>query len=207
MEATVSNRLKQYSILEGMANKVVRYLFLSQLNLLIFLGICTVIMPGYLFERNEGGVSNYGVHNATVVPFTLAFLLSGVFVLLAAYAMPRSAKQLNRLRYALYGLSGLLALNLATTYGYKTSAALNNLHITSVIIIFWFEMAMAAWMVLALLKDRTSAVVLAIQFIGFLMGGLTLIGTLHLLFVTQVITGLAFGILLVRSGQRLAKQP
>ncbi len=186
-----------------MANKVVRYLVLSQLSLFIFLGICIVLIPRFLFDRNEGGVSNYGIHRVTVVPYTLAFLLCGIFVMLAARFIPHTTKLFNCLRYALYALACLLLLGLATTYPYKINTTFQYLHIASTITIFCFEMAMAIWMIFALLRDRVNIILLAAQVSGFLIAFFTFIGTIYLLFVAQIITSLAFSALLIRSGRQL----
>ncbi|MGA3150323.1 MAG: hypothetical protein ABSD10_01725 [Candidatus Saccharimonadales bacterium] len=186
-----------------MANKVVRYLVLSQLSLFIFLGTCIALLPRFLFERNEGGVSNYGVHAATIVPYSLAFLLCGVFILQAARYIPRTTQSLNCLRYALYALAGLLFLVLATTYPYKINSTLRIIHIISGVMIFCFEMVMAVWLVMVLVKDRVNISLLAAQLVGFFIAFFTLIGAAHLLFVAQSITGMAFGALLIRIGSQL----
>ena len=185
-----------------MADKVTRYLALSQISLFSCLAICTIITPGLLFERNEGGVSNFGVHRATVVPYTLAFLLCGLFVLRAARDLPRTTKSFSHLRYGLYALAAVLFINLTTTYPYKSSQTLNNLHVTAAIIAFWVEMAMGVWLALALYRDRLSILLLALQAAGFFAAFLTFIGAVHLLFITQIVTALAFGGLLVHGVSR-----
>jgi hypothetical protein len=49
------------------------------------IGVCVAILPHFLFERNEGGISNYGIHASTAVFYTLAFSLSAGLLLRAAH--------------------------------------------------------------------------------------------------------------------------
>ena len=185
-----------------MGNKAARYLALSQLSLFGFLALCTVIMPSFLFKHHEGGASNYGVHNTTIVPYTLAFLLCSICIVRAARVLADAA-QLKRFVYALYALACLFLLVLITTYPYKINNFLDNLHIGTAIVLFYFETGMAIWMALVLLKDKLSITLLAVEIIGFLMASFSLWGGLHILFVAQIITALSFGTLLVHAGRRL----
>jgi|SRR5271165_1310337 len=188
-----------------MDQRVSRCLLLSQFSLFLFLGICITVIPQFLLERNEGGVSNYGVHGKTVVPFTFAFLLCGVFILIAAHFTPVTPKVLNCFRSALFTLGFLFLFLLATTYPYKANTALKEIHIGAGIVLFLFEMAMAVWLALLLVRDRINVSLLTLQSCGFLLACLTLIGMLHVLFVSQLVGGLAFGALLVRSGSQLVE--
>ena len=185
-----------------MGRTVARYLALSQLNLFGFLIICTVITPGFLFKHHEGGASNYGVHDTTVVPYTLAFLLCSIFIMRAARLLS-SVARLKRFRYALYVLAYLFLLVLISTYPYKLNGFLDNLHIGIAIVLFYFETGMAVWIALVLLKDRLSKSLLAVEIIGFLTASFSLGGAVHILFVAQVITAVSFGALLVRTGRCL----
>jgi hypothetical protein len=186
-----------------MASKVTRYLILSQLSLYVFLGICIVIMPAFVFNHNEGGASNYGVHFSTVAPYTLGFLLSTICIIQSGRLIPGGAKTASRFRQALYVLAGLQLVVLASTYSYKSSLAVDHLHVMSVILTFLFDMVFAGWMIATVLKDKTAVWLFAIEFAGFLLGVGSFIGAIHLLFLAQVVTGLAFGGLLIRSGQKL----
>lgn len=181
-------------------SKPARYVALSQLSFFIGLGICFIILPRFLLERNEGGVSNYGVHWQTIVPYTLAFALCGIFLARAALLLPR-AKVFKRLRLALLLVAGSLFLVLGSTYPYQTNDAFRRIHIFFGIELFCLEVALAFWLVLTFCKDKQGMVLLAGQVIGFLLAGLTLFGVLHLLFVAQIMASLSFGLLLVRGVQ------
>ena len=186
-----------------MGNKVANYLILSQLSLLTFLAICTGLLPGFLFSRNEGGMSNYGVHAKTVVPYTLAFLLCTICIGQAARILPRTTRFLRSFRHGLYAAACLFFLVLITTYPYQTNTLFGDLHLAVTVIIFWFQTALAVWMALIVLKDKLSLIIFALELAGFAMAFLTFLTVIHLLFVAQLITGATFGILLVRTAQRL----
>jgi hypothetical protein len=181
---------------------VTRYLILSQLSLFSFLIMCTIITPDFLFKHHEGGASNYGVHSTTVVPYTLAFLLCSIFIVRAAHLLANVAR-LKLFRYALYVLACLFLLVLVSTYPYKLNGFLDNVHIGTAIVLFYFETGMAIWIALVLLKDLLSKALLIIEIIGFLTASFSLGGAAHILFIGQVITAVSFGALLVRAGHYL----
>jgi len=54
-----------------------RDLLVSQCTFFAFLALCIVLMPGILFRRNEGGMSNYGIHTVTVIPYSGFYKRSG----------------------------------------------------------------------------------------------------------------------------------
>lgn len=185
--------------------KVVRYVALSQLSFFACLSICFITMPRFLLERNEGGVSNYGVHWQTVVPYTLAFLLCSMFLMRAAFVLPRSHS--GKLRVALLAVVGSLLLVLCSTYPYKLDATFKNIHIAAGVELFCLEIMLAFWLALAFLRDGLGAAILAAQLAGFLLAALTLIGKVHLLFVAQMTTSLAFGLLLWRAAKHAPPSP
>src|ERR1700729_3354297 len=123
-----------------MSKGVIRYLLLSQLSFFGFLGICLAIFPRLLFERNEVGVSNYGVRAETAVPYTLGFLLCAIFIVKAGLIVPRSPSIAGRFRNALFTLSALGGLVLASTYPYKINTVLKDIHIVTGGLLISFEM-------------------------------------------------------------------
>ncbi len=171
----------------------------------LFLGICVAIVPHVLLAHDEGGVSNYGVYGKTVAPYTIAFVVCGVFTLMAAHLAPRTPAVLRRFRVALHILGLLFLVLLITTYPYKLNSTLKNIHVGVGIILFCFEMAMGIWMTFVLQRDRVALLLLLLQAIGFLLAFVTLIGALHILFISQILASVAFGILLVRVAFRLGE--
>jgi len=183
-----------------------RYLIISQLGLFIALVICLILIPGYLFARNEGGMSNYGIHLKTIVPYSLGFIIAAGYCLKAAQSLKPKSLITRRLRQLLFSYSTLLLLVLITTYGYKTTALLKNIHITATIVIAYFELIAAGWLCFAILRDKLNIVLLAFQFIGFIIATLTFVGLWHLLFTSQLITIVAFGIILIRGSSSVVEQ-
>jgi hypothetical protein len=49
---------------------------LGQVGFAFFLAICVAIHPGLVLKVNEGGMSNYGVHAKTAIPYTLALAMA-----------------------------------------------------------------------------------------------------------------------------------
>jgi hypothetical protein len=170
---------------------------LSQISLFACWGVCVLLVPTYLFERNEGGVSNFGVHAATVVPYSLAFLLSGFFVLRAARAVVPVDDPCRRFRAELHVLACLLLIVLTSTYAYKANALLHGVHVAAGVTITCFESLASVWMVAVVVRTAVAVLLLGAQLIGFTVAALTLFGTVHLLFAAQLLTSLAFGLLLI----------
>jgi hypothetical protein len=182
----------------------VRRVVASQVAFFFFLGVCMAIEPAYLLSRNEGGLSNFGIHASSVVPYTLAFLTSAWFVSRAASVVDVIDDATQRFRSVLLTLSGLLVLVLASTYGYKTSELLHTVHIGVGVVMLCFESIASIWLALTFARDSVSLCALAAQLFGFVLAALTFFGVLHVLFIAQLATSLAFGVLLIRSAQLVA---
>lgn len=181
-----------------MPNKAIQHLILSQVSFFIFISLCILLIPSFLFASNEGGISNYGVHYLTVIPFSIAFFLSGFFVFRAAQCIPKSSNRLKQLGYILYTLAVLSLLVLLSTYPYKVNKSFTRLHLLIGLIVFFFESITAIWLSLRLQKNLWNIVLLTIQALGFILGVLTLMGTVRLLFIVQLVTTFSFGFLLIR---------
>jgi hypothetical protein len=189
-----------------MQKRVNRYLIISQLILFIGLGICIVLIPGYLFKKNEAGVSNYGVHFKTVIPYSLAFLMCAIYVFRGALLIPLKAVVLVQLRRVLFMFSIILIVALLTTYTYKINNVCKDIHIGMAIATFCFEIIVAFWLCYRVHKDKLNLGLLAVQLLAFTVAALTLFGVLRLLFATQLLTSLMFGIILIRSSAAALKE-
>jgi hypothetical protein len=66
---------------------VTRCLWISQIALTSLLALCSCIAPSVV--SSDGGVSNFGNQLTTVVPYTLSFSLSVLFLSFAAAALAR----------------------------------------------------------------------------------------------------------------------
>ena len=178
--------------------KITKLVLASQVAFLVLIGACVVITPHFLFSRDEGGMSNYGVHASTVVFYTLAFVTSAGLLLLAARALPK-APDFRSLRRIFVITAYSLLLVLLTTYPYKHSNTYGNIHTLANIWTFCFQMYAGVWLALFFRRNIITSLLLLAQFAAFVLVVLTFIGTIHLLFVAQILTLLAYGSLLVTS--------
>ncbi len=180
------------------------YVALSQIAFAFFLAICVAIHPGLVIKVNEGGMSNYGVHAKTVVPYTLALGFASALTYWGARRIPTITTSARRFQALLRAYSWLVLLTLVTTYGYTLNAPLKYVHVTVGVTIIVFESAASLWMYWAVRSLRS---VLFVQLLGFALAALTFFGALHVLFLSQILTGGGFALLLVRACRRLAPSP
>src|ERR1700691_2171444 len=90
----------------------------GEVAFLIFTGVCIALHPGFVMNRNEGGLSDYGVHIKTVVPYTLSLLLLIAYNLRAASQDSDGDPRSRRLRFLIRSYCGVLAFVLLSTYVY-----------------------------------------------------------------------------------------
>ena len=178
--------------------KVTKLLVLSQVTLMAPIILCVAIMPHFLFESNEGGMSNYGVHASTIVFYTLALLLSAIFLILASRALGQARDyQLIKTVFVITACSLLLVL--ITTYPYQHSSTFSNIHTAANIWIFCFETLAGCWVAFIFWRTTTSILLILVQLLAFILLVLTFLGVIHLLFVAQILTMVSFGLLLIMS--------
>jgi hypothetical protein len=176
----------------------VRLLLFAQLSLFFFLFICFMLIPHFLLESNEGGISNYGTYAKTVVPYTLAFGLGGLLTIRAAKSLPKRMSRHQALYWVLSITGGLYLLVLLSTYPYKLNKTFDNIHTYAGFALAVFGMMTAFWFALVLARNFLNLVLLSAQTAGFILAILNYLGYVHLLFVAELLTGTAFGALLVR---------
>jgi hypothetical protein len=181
-----------------MLDKAYRFVVLSQASAFGFLLICVALLPKYLFARNEGGISNYGVHRLTVIPFTLAFLGCSLFIFKAAQAMPRQPKTYKLVRRLLLTLGVLQLLLMASTYPYQLNTFLGDLHLLVQSILFVSELVAGGWLALGLAGNTSNRLLFACQVCASVLLLLTLAGNVHVLFVAQLLNQASFGLILIR---------
>lgn len=168
-----------------------RLLFVSQLCLSIGLFVCVLLMPHFLFESNEGGVSNYGTYTKTVIPYTFGFGICGILTLRVARIST------NRMMHRLLWILGLLYLFvLISTYPYKLDATYDNIHHAAGASLLIYSLGFGMWLSLFRARSIATIALFTAQLIGFLMAILTSLGVLHVLFIAELLSSLAFGVLL-----------
>lgn len=183
----------------GSTAAATRWAIRSQLVLLAAIVVCTALMPRFLFSTNMGGVSNYGVHLRTVVPYSLG-VVGEVACLLRVAALLRAehaAGTARTLRTVLLVTCGAIMLNLITTYPYKLNEMWATVHSWSGIALAAVELGGAAVLV-RLTTDRTAQVAFTLVVLGFALLALTYVGVLFILFVAESLTAAGSGLLIVR---------
>ena len=73
----------------------------SQLSLLGFMAVAVALHPGLVLKWNQAGLSNYGVHAKTAVPYSLALSLGGGFAIAAVHALKGVDPPVRRMRHLL----------------------------------------------------------------------------------------------------------
>jgi hypothetical protein len=189
-----------------MTDKFIRCIVLGQLILFVFLLICLVLMPHFLFESNEGGISNYGLYARTVVPYSLAFGLCGLLTLKAAYYVPRHIAAYQALRVVLAILGVLFIAVLVSTYPYKINNTFGNIHAYIGLAFTVWELLLGIWFGLFLARNFKNLLLLLVEWVGFVFGILTHANVIHILFIAEILTTCTFGILLMRTSRLLADQ-
>jgi hypothetical protein len=180
-------------------HRAVRMAMFAQLSLFFFLTVCFLLMPHFLLESNEGGVSNYGVHAKTIVPYTLAFGLCGGLTLLAVQDLPRDIPNRRMLQWVLSLAGTLYILVLISTYAYQLNNAFDTIHEYAGVALFLLEVIAAIWLVRMRVHDTLQILSFAVLLTGFTLSALTYFGYLHVLFIAEMLTNLGFGVLLVHT--------
>jgi hypothetical protein len=165
------------------------------------LGACVAIRPRDVLSRDEGGISNYGVHAGTAAPYTAAFLL-GAAGLWVAGARAGRVRVGRRASTALRGVAVLLVVVLATTYPYQHGHALRDLHVAAGALAVVGVTAASAGAAVAV-RRPPGWCALAVELAGALLGLTTLLGATHLLFASQALVALGGGALGVLAAARL----
>jgi hypothetical protein len=178
-----------------------RYIFLGQVSLFLFLFVCLLLNPHFLLEANEGGVSNYGLHLKTVVPYTLAFGLAGILTIFGARGIPS-----RTLRIALRKLGALFLAVLLTTYFYKFNHSLDNIHEYVSAALFFAELGLGTWFTISIGHSPATITALGIQYFGFILGILNYVGAIHKLFIAEIVASLGFSALLVMTVDKVQRQ-
>jgi hypothetical protein len=176
----------------------------GQIAFAALIALCVTLHPGLVLKVNEGGMSNYGVHAKTAAPYCVALLVPVVLCADVSRRAVATSVPSRRFIAMLRTYSGLLFLVLITTFPYTLNTGLKDLHVGAGILITLFESATSIWMYRAIHTLRTA---LVLQFFGLGLAILTFVGALHVLFVSQLVTGVPFAILLVRTTREEFRPP
>jgi hypothetical protein len=179
---------------------VTRCLWISQIALTSLLALCSCIAPSVV--SSDGGVSNFGNQLTTVVPYTLSFSLSVLFLTFAAAALARVRPDRKWYGLALVGVAVLDLLVLVSTYPRHINLSYSELHDDLGIALFAYEFVWSIWLLIRG-WGREAVGLFLIEVGGSLVGLLSILKIVHLLYYGQIIGGIGFGFLLVRVFPRI----
>jgi len=179
---------------------VTRCLWISQIALSSLLALCSCIAPSVV--SSDGGVSNFGNRLTTVVPYTLSFSLSVLFLSFAAAALVRVRPDQKWYGLTLVGIAVLDLLVLVSTYPRHINLSYSEVHDDLGIALFAYEFVWSIWL-LVRGWGREAAGLFSIEVGGSLVGLLSILKLVHLLYYGQIIGAIGFGLLLVRVFPRI----
>jgi hypothetical protein len=153
---------------------------------------------------NEGGVSNYGIHVKTALPYTLALALLAIYSRRAAVLYSKSDPVTRRLRRVLTVYSVIVIVMLFSTYVYSLNHVLRDIHIGFGTVLITFESFAAIWMLVLSRRRALDGLYLATQVVGALLALVTIVGVLHFLFLAEMLANTGFACILIHTAQRIA---
>jgi hypothetical protein len=173
----------------------------GQVCFALFIVICVVIHPGFVLKRNEGGMSNYGVHLETALPYTLALLGLAAFSWRAAALLRRDGPSVRRLRRILNAYGVIVFIMLLSTYVYTRNLTLRDFHFGFGTVLILFEVASSLWMFRLCRRSLFDDVFLFMQLAGSILCLLTIVGELHVLFFAEMLTAAGFAGLIIHTSR------
>ncbi len=158
--------------------------------------LCLILLPHYFFSSNQGGISNYGTEDRTQLIFILGFGTASLFTLIGCFKLPSQTSKIKSLRLLLGLLSMLYLFLLISTFSYKLNDFNKQLHGLAALALFIVMLAGALWIRFYGYANSRLELVFGIFCVGFIIGLLTLVEFVHLLFTSQIICGVCFGFML-----------
>ena len=150
-------------------------------------------MPSVAIKN--GGVSNFGNHVSTVVPYVLAFLLNVVFIYLASRAILKLGSRLAYIARALMLLSVLTLIVFISTFPRHYNFTYSDIHDDLGIVLYSYEFLISVWIVMKRPTAMAKAL-LSMQAIGSMVGLLSALKVIHFLFLGQIVGAAGFGLLI-----------
>lgn len=187
-------------------NQGARLVTCGQICFGIFIAVCVALHPGFVLKWNEGGISDYGSHLETAVPYTLALLGLAEFSRRAGSLYRQNDRSTRRLRRVLYAYSVIVLVMLISTYVYTLNAPLRDFHFGFGTVLILFEVSSSVWMFLLFRRLVWDGIFLAMQVVGSVLCLVTIVGVLHVLFFAEMLTGAGFAGLIIHTSRSIASE-
>lgn len=179
----------------------------GQACFLTMMASCLAIEPSEIALKR--GLSFYGTHLSTVVPYSLGFALCVGLTAAGIRRLSPVDASATRLRVGLAALSGMMALIPLTPY--SIDLVFDYLHIGITSIVFTSGLALGAWLALRVLRTRLAQSALAAQLAAGLFALTAQLGWQDYMIPSQLGFQIALAVLvvlgIVRSAKRRAPAP
>ena len=179
------------------------YVVVGEVAFLFFLGICVALHPGFVLKRDEGGMSNYGLHIKTAIPYTLALASLSLCSICSArsYSGYGSTRIVRKITLA-YGI--IVGAVLLSTYDYSANVVLTDIHFGLGAVLVGVTGVSSLWLSTQSRASVWVVVFLVVQIFGDVSALLAATGVLHILFAAEMATNVGFSALLIRTCRGLA---
>jgi hypothetical protein len=178
----------------------------GELAFLFFTGVSVALHPGFVLKWDEGGMSNYGLHIETVIPYTLGLSMLTAYSWRAARLYAGADRRSRRMCSVLTAYGAVVLSVMLSSYFYSRNIELRDLHFSFCTLLVVLVCVASLWMYRLWLPSRQSNLLFSIQLLGDLLALLTLVGALHVLFLAEMLSNIGFFALLVRTGLRVAAE-
>jgi hypothetical protein len=182
-------------------NQGARLVVRGQICFALFIAVCVALHPGFVLKWNEGGMSDYGSHLETALPYTLALLGLAEFSRRAASLYRQNDRTTRRLRRVLYAYCAIVLIMLVSTYVYTLNTALRDFHFGFGTVLILFEVSSSVWMFLLFRRFLWDGIFLGMQIAGSVLCLVTIVGVLHVLFFAEMLTGAGFAGLIIHTSR------
>jgi hypothetical protein len=184
-------------------NPVLANIVYAQLSFFLFLTIAA-FMTTQGFKHNRG-LSFYGEHWSTAVPYGVGFFLCVYFLLRAANALPKNKPEFKRMSILINILTILLLGVLLTPD--TLNSFFNWSHIVNSSILFIYELFFAIWLTIRCYRDKLVWFLLFAQFIAGVFAMLSQFHIIYYLSEGTLFFQLFFSVLLIYSVARFMGIP
>jgi hypothetical protein len=185
--------------------RALRYIVAGEVSYLFFVVVCVALHPGYVLKWNEGGISNYGIHEKTAVFYTLALGLLALYSHWAAQIYD-DGQRLRRLRALLDAYAAVVTAVLLSTYFYSRNVQLKELHFGLGTVLVVLAAAGSLWLYRLWPPSVGVSVLLSVQLFGDALAFATAVGALHVLFIAEMVSNIGFASLLIRTAYRYDRE-
>jgi len=180
-------------------HKVVNYLIYAQLSFFLLLAVA-INMTTAGFQNNHG-LSFYGEHLPTAIPFILGFVICDFFLLRACSVLAEDRPLYKNLSLLIKILAVLLILIPLTPD--NLNSFFNWSHIIASTALFLFELSFATWLTARWYRDKLILLLLGAQLLASILAMLSQFGIVAYLSEGILFFQFFFGMLLIRSFSRL----